>query len=214
MALFTKDPIESSKIAPLYTIGSQRAVLILGLGNPGKEYEKTRHNIGFEALDAFVEAQTGFGGWLTKKDLKAVITTATLGSKRVIAMKPTTFMNLSGEAVQAVQAFYKIPSSDTVVIYDELDLEFGQIRTRTGGGAAGHNGIKSLIQHTGDQFHRVRIGINSPHRTKNAEKDFVLKQFSQEEQGHLKDLHREVTAILTEYIYGGQLPADTRSFLV
>lgn len=214
MGLFTKKPTQTSKTAPLYTIGSQKTVLLVGLGNPGKEYTGTRHNIGFEALEAFVEAQDEFSDWVAKKDLKCQLTSAVLGSTHVIAIKPTTFMNLSGEAVQAVQSFYKIPASDTVVVYDELDIEFGQLRTRTGGGAAGHNGIKSIIQHTSDSFHRLRIGINSPHRTKNEEKDFVLKKFSKAEQGQLAHLNREVSAILTEYIFGGQLPPETRSFVV
>lgn len=214
MGLFTKKPTQTSKTAPLYTIGSQKTVLLVGLGNPGKEYQGTRHNIGYEALEAFVAAQSEFSDWVAKKDLKCLLSSGTLGATRVIAIKPTTFMNLSGEAVQAVQNFYKIAASQTVVIHDELDLQFGQLRTRTGGGAAGHNGIKSVIQHGTDTFHRIRIGINSPHRVKDEEKDFVLKKFSKEEQAHLSNLHREVSAILTEYIFSGDLPAETRSFIV
>ena len=214
MGLFSKKPTQSSSTAPLYTIGGQKTILIVGLGNPGKEYEHTRHNIGFDCINAFVSAHSEFGAWIVKKDVKCQLTSATLGSTRVIAIKPTTYMNLSGEAVQAVQKFFKLSDIDTVVIHDELDIDFGQIRTRVGGGSAGHNGLKSLLQHTGEGFGRVRIGINSEHRTKNDEKDFVLKAFSKEEQGQLKNLEREVTSILTEYIFGGQLPTETRNFLV
>lgn len=214
MGLFARNPIESSKTAPLYTVGSQKTFLIVALGNPGDEFAGTRHNIGFAAIDAFVSNQSEFAGWVTKKDLKCLQATATLGSNRVIVIKPTTFMNLSGEAVHAAQAFYKVSPDNTVVVYDELDLDFGTLRMRSGGGSAGHNGIKSIISHTSDSFHRVRIGINSEHRQKNDEKDFVLKAFSKAEQAELPHLYKEVTAVLTEYIFGGQLPTETRSFIV
>ena len=140
--------------------------------------------------------------------------TATFGDKRVVAIKPTTFMNLSGEAVRSVQHFYKIPITHTAVVYDELDLDFGQIRIRSGGDSAGHNGIKSIIAQTDDSFGRIRIGINSEHRTKNDEKDFVLKKFSAEEKKLLPSLHREIDSLLIEYIYRGQLMPETRSFLI
>lgn len=189
-------------------------MLVVGLGNPGKEYDNTRHNVGFRCVDAFVYAHEAFGNWMVKRDLKCLITTATLGASRVIVIKPTTFMNLSGEAVQAVQNFYKTSPKDTVVVYDELDLTFGQIRLREQGSSAGHNGIKSIIQHTGEDFGRIRIGINNEQRAKNDEKDFVLKNFSKEEQAELPNLDREVTAVLTEWVYGGSLPTETRSFLI
>ncbi len=214
MALFTKNPFETSTSAPLYTVGGQKTILIVGLGNPGKEYEGTRHNIGFRAVEAFVRAHQAFAPWTSKKDLKCMLSTATLGSARVIVIKPTTFMNLSGEAVQAVQHFYKITPGETVGVYDELDLEFGKIRLRGSGSSAGHNGIKSIIQHCGEDFGRIRIGINSDKRTKNDEKDFVLKAFSQEENGQLSNMDREVTALLTEYVYSGILPSETRSFVI
>lgn len=214
MGLFTKKPIQTSSSAPLYTVGNQKTILLVGLGNPGKEFAGTRHNVGFMCLDSFVETHEAFSDWIEKKDLKCLITSAQLGAQRVIAIKPTTFMNLSGEAVQAVQHFYKIPNANMVVVYDELDLSFGQIRVREGGSSAGHNGIKSLSQHCGHDFKRVRIGINNENRGKHDEKDFVLKKFSKEEQGQLKDLTREVTSILTEYIYSEQLPAETRSFII
>ncbi len=214
MGLFTKEPISTNTSAPLYTLGNQRTILLVGLGNPGKEYDGTRHNIGFDALDAFVGSQSEFSGWITKKDLQCQLTTATLGGNRIIAIKPTTFMNESGRAIRAVQDFYKITTADTLVIHDELDIPFGQIRSRIGGGSAGHNGIKSATSHIGDEYGRIRIGINSEHRVKNDEKDFVLKKFSKEEQGQLGNLQKEVTALLTEYLYGGSLAAETRSFLI
>lgn len=214
MGLFSKKPTQTSSSAPLYTIGNQKTILLVGLGNPGKEYISTRHNVGFECLDAFVSATSEFGGWVTKKDLSCVLTSTILGSNRVIAIKPTTFMNDSGRAVRAVQDFYKITPANIVIIHDELDIPFGQIRSRVGGGSAGHNGIKSVTNHIGDAYGRIRIGIDSPHRIKNNEKDFVLKSWSKEEQAHMSALHKEVTALLTEYLYGGTLAVETRNFTV
>src|SRR4029078_6482586 len=139
---------------------------------------------------------------------------ARLGDTQVIAIKPTTFMNLSGEAVQAVAHFYKTPAERILAVYDEIDIDFGQIRMRMGGGSAGHNGVKSLIEHLGEGFGRVRIGIGpkTPEQIDSA--DFVLAKFTSEQQAHLKNLTQETSAILSEYIYGGQLPHETRSFIV
>lgn len=210
MALFQRKPtIESS--VPLYTFSAQKTVLIIGLGNPSEEYDYTRHNIGFLCVDIFAK-DNNFDPWILKKDLKSEMTQATMGQTRVILAKPQTFMNKSGEAVQAIMHFYKISPQDVLVIHDELDIQFGQIRCRMGGGAAGHNGIKSLIQHIGGDFGRIRIGIGpKTHETMDSA-DFVLQRFSDEERNKLKNLSREVTAILTETIYGGDLPHETRSF--
>jgi PTH1 family peptidyl-tRNA hydrolase len=210
MALFQKRPDASSHL-PVYSLGLTRTLLIVGLGNKGKEYHGTRHNIGFAAVDELASRQ-GFDQWIEKKDLKCQLTTNTVGESRVILVKPTTFMNLSGEAVQAVMHFYKIPLQQVLVIHDELDIPFGQIRTRNGGSAAGHNGIKSLIQHIGEEFGRVRIGIQA--ETPMEASDFVLAQFSKKEQAEIPALLKETTAILTEYIHGGSLLQETRSFLI
>lgn len=209
MALFQKKPELSSNL-PLYTLGLNKTLLIVGLGNPGK-YDGTRHNIGFAALDELAAKQS-FEPWTLKKDLKCLLTSQTMGDNRVLLIKPTTFMNLSGEAVQAVMHFYKIPLQQVVVVHDELDIPFGQIRTRTGGSSAGHNGIKSVTQHVGEEYGRIRIGIQAATPMETA--DFVLTTFSKSEQEHMPELLRETTAILSEYIYGGQLMAETRSFIV
>jgi PTH1 family peptidyl-tRNA hydrolase len=209
VALFQKKPDISSNL-PLYTLGLTKTLLIVGLGNPGK-YEGTRHNIGFAALDTLAEKQS-FEPWIVKKDLKCLMTTQTMGDNRVILIKPTTFMNLSGEAVQAVMHFYKIPLEQVVVVHDELDIPFGQIRTRVGGSSAGHNGIKSVTQHIGADYGRIRVGIKAD--TPMEASDFVLAAFSKDEQAHMTELLRETTAVITEYIYGGQLLVETRSFIV
>lgn len=214
MALFQKKTTNTSSTAPLYTIGGQSTMLIVGLGNPGKEYIKTRHNAGFISVDAFVKAHDELSEWVIKKDLFCQISTGIMGATRVIVIKPTTFMNESGRAVQAVQSFYKIPPIQTVVLHDELDINFGQIRTRNGGGAAGHNGIKSIISHCGDDFGRIRIGINNQHKPTHDTSDFVLKPFNDTEQSHIAALTREIESILIEIIYRGNVQPETRSFII
>jgi peptidyl-tRNA hydrolase, PTH1 family len=209
MGLFQKKPDVSSS-APLYTVGNQRSVLIIGLGNPGKEHEATRHNIGFLALDDFA-AKNDFPAWTNKKDLKATLTYRNLGDTRVILLKPQTFMNNSGLAAKNIQAFYKIPNSSTLAIYDELALKFGQLRARVGGSDAGHNGMKSLIQHIGEDFARLRLGISSDHSDEKEASAFVLSKFSKEEAAKLPAILNEAGVMLTEYIFSGSLPHETRA---
>lgn len=192
-------------------MGLNKTIVIAGLGNPGKEYAGTRHNIGFEVVEALANKQE-FDPWIEKKDLKSLITSKTIGNARVILVKPTTFMNLSGEALRAITHFYKVEPGNTLVVHDELDIPFGQIRTRMGGSSAGHNGIKSVTQHLGQDYGRVRIGVKAS--TKMDTSDFVLAKFSKEEQAEMPSLTKEALAILTEYIYSGELPHETRSFIV
>lgn len=213
MALFQRRP-EAGHAVQYYTLGQNKTLLIVGLGNPGKEYDGTRHNIGFVTLDAFAEANN-FDSWINKKDLKCEMASGRLGDTQVILIKPTTFMNLSGEAAQAVAHFYKIPVERIIAVYDEIDIEFGQIRLRKGGSSAGHNGVKSLIQHLGEDFGRVRIGIGPKTPEQMDSADFVLAKFSSEQQAQLKNLTRETTAILSEYVFSdGQLPTETRNYFV
>lgn len=209
MGLFQKNPFVQAEQQALYSLGQEKTVLIVGLGNKGKKYDGTRHNIGFACVEAFALAHE-FPIWQNKKDLKSQITSKTLGGTRVMLAKPQTFMNLSGEAVRAVARFYKIHDNDIVVVHDELDIPFGQIRMRIGGSAAGHNGLKSLLQHIDEIFGRIRIGIKA--ETKMDPVDFVLAKFSKEEKPLIKPLTREVVSILTEYVYKGELEPETRSF--
>ena len=196
--------------APLYSIGAHKTVLVIGLGNPGKQYGGTRHNIGFEVLDHFAK-QNDFPAWIAKKDLKCELTVRSLGENQVILCKPTTFMNLSGEAAQAVQHFYRVYNPQTLATYDELAIPLGQLRTRLGGTDAGHNGVKSLIQHMGDDFGRLRVGIGSEISKKTDSSDFVLGKFTKEEQGIIPKILQEANALITEYIFSGTLPHDTRT---
>lgn len=212
MALFQRQP-QASDTLKYYTLGQNKSILVIGLGNIGTEYEHTRHNIGFVCLDAFAKINN-FDPWVNKKGLKCQIASGQLGETRVLLCKPTTFMNLSGEAVGAVAHFYKIPTDQMVAVYDEIDIDFGQIRTRVGGSSAGHNGVKSLIQHLGENFGRVRVGIGPKTHEKMDSAHFVLAKFSSEQQAQLKNLTQETSAILSEYVYGGQLSHETRNFLV
>jgi PTH1 family peptidyl-tRNA hydrolase len=213
MALFQRRPQTSNPIT-FTTVGLNRNLLIVGLGNPGKEYDGTRHNVGFACIDAFVDKAPDMGPWIDKKDLKCHMATGQMGETRVIAIKPTTFMNNSGEAVQAVSHFYKIHPDQIVVVHDELDIDFGQIRIRKGGSPAGHNGIKSVTEHMGEDYGRVRIGIGPKRPAQIDSADFVLKKFTKDELSHMDELTREVSAILSETIYGSELPNETRNFLV
>ncbi len=213
MALFQKQPIREELVVP-YTLSmpSSKTALIVGLGNPGDNYVRTRHNMGFMALDFFA-AQQGFPVWKDNKKWQASVTEHNIGGTRTILLKPATFMNDSGRSVQAVAAFYKIAPIDIVVVHDELSIDFGQIRTRIGGQAAGHNGIKSIMAAIDENFGRIRVGIKNDTTAKVDASNFVLGQFSKVEQSYLEDIHGEVAGILTEYLYGGKLPHDTRSIV-
>lgn len=211
MALFQKRPELGSSIR-FTTYGMNKNLLIVGLGNPGKEHDLTRHNTGFYCLDAFAK-KMGFDDWVHKKDLQCLMTKQTVNETAVYLCKPQTFMNLSGETVQALCHFYKIQPSDVVVVQDELDLDFGKIRLGTGGSSAGHNGIKSVTKLLGtEDYGRVRIGIGpkTPEQIDSA--DFVLQKFSGDQQADLPKLAKEVNAILSEYVYGAPRTAETRSF--
>ena len=151
--------------------------LIIGLGNPGKEYEKTRHNTGFMVLDKVAEKldvhidQNKFNGLYVKLKYKG---------EDVILLKPQTFMNLSGESVRKVMDFFKINVDDILVIYDDMDMPVGKLRLRQNGSAGGHNGIKNIILHTGSQqFCRIRVGIGRHPYMKVV--DYVLSRFTKEE---------------------------------
>ena len=136
--------------------------LIVGLGNPGGQYDNTRHNVGFAVADELAR-RGGFS--IQRVKFKALTNTATIGGQGALVMKPTTYMNLSGEAVGEAARFYKLSPDRVLVISDDVDLPLGKLRLRTGGSAGGHNGLKSVIQHLGsDQFPRLKVGVGGkPH---------------------------------------------------
>jgi peptidyl-tRNA hydrolase, PTH1 family len=153
--------------------------LIVGLGNPGREYRANRHNAGFMLLDRLVERHK----WMafTKRQGKALITTGLLGQASLVLAKPQTFMNLSGEAVSALLRFYDLPLERLLVIVDEIDLPLGTLRLRPDGGSAGHNGMRSIIEQLGTEvFPRLRLGVGRPTGAK-AAAGYVLRDFRGED---------------------------------
>ncbi|MFE8704036.1 aminoacyl-tRNA hydrolase [Cytobacillus sp. FJAT-54145] len=153
--------------------------LIIGLGNPGKQYDKTRHNIGFDIIDALSER---LNIPLDNSKLKGLYGMGHVNGEKVFLLKPLTYMNLSGESIRAVMDYYDIDLKDIVVIYDDLDLPVGKIRLRQKGSAGGHNGIKSTIAHVGSQeFNRIRVGVDRPSNGMKVT-DYVLGRFTKEEQ--------------------------------
>ena len=153
--------------------------LIIGLGNPGLEYLNNRHNVGFMALD-HLYAHFKIENWRTK--LEGLFATTSFGSEKIILVKPQTFMNLSGSCVAKFKQFFKITAADIFVIYDDIDLGFGEIKIKQGGGDAGHKGVRSISQHLQTKdFNRIRLGIGRP-RTKEEVSHFVLSNFSKTEK--------------------------------
>jgi PTH1 family peptidyl-tRNA hydrolase len=210
MALFQRRPANYNQNLS-YTIAySGATMLVVGLGNPGKKYDSTRHNVGFAVLDKFLEANE-FEPFKESKKFRGFIAERVLGSCRVILFKPSTYMNLSGEAVRLVADYYKIDPANLIAVYDELSLDFGVIRSRIGGQSAGHNGIKSLIQHLGSGFGRLRIGINNDFAQKQDSTDFVLAKFTKEEQAKTSSLVNESCNMLTEFIFSGKVSEETRT---
>ena len=155
--------------------------LFVGLGNPGAKYAHNRHNIGFMALDRIAEDHQ-FTPWRSK--FQGQICDGTLAGQKVLLLKPTTFMNLSGQSVGAAVRFHKIPLDQVTVFHDELDLAPGKLRLKQGGGHAGHNGLRSLHAHLGADYRRVRLGIGHP-GYKDAVAGFVLRDFATVDQNWL-----------------------------
>ena len=163
--------------------------LWVGLGNPGAKYAGNRHNIGFMAMDR-IAADHGFTPW--RKAFQGLVSEGRLGAEKVALLKPETFMNLSGQSVQAAVAFWKLPLTDLTVFHDELDLAPGKLRLKQGGGHAGHNGLRSIHGHLGDNYARIRLGIGHPgHKDKVA--PYVLSDFAKAEQDWLEDLLRGIS---------------------
>ncbi len=153
--------------------------LIAGLGNPGREYVGTRHNVGFEVADAICAK---YDIKLNKEKFRAVFGDGRIAGEKVIVVKPQTYMNLSGEAIREIADWYKIDDEDIIIIYDDVSLPVGKLRIREKGSAGGHNGIKNIIyQLQSDIFPRIKIGVGAPEHKDYDMKDYVLGHFSDEE---------------------------------
>ena len=168
-----------------------KPILIVGLGNPGPEYATTRHNVGFMAVDAMAGDVT----WKKEKD--ALTAKGEIAGHPVIFAKPQTFMNDSGRAVLALMTFYKLPLENLVVIHDDMDLKNGDMRTKIGGGSAGHNGIKSIDAAVGREYKRIRIGIGHPRDFESPMDpvDWVLGKFSTEQLTQIKKAISEIPVL-------------------
>jgi len=152
-------------------------LLLVGLGNPGPEYARNRHNIGFMAVDEIVRRH-GFGPW--RRRFQGQTCDGVVGEEKIPALEPQTYMNLSGPSVGEAMRFFKLTPADVVVFHDELDLAPGRLRAKRGGGAGGHNGLRSIDEHIGKDYWRVRIGIGHPGH-KDAVSGYVLHDFSKSE---------------------------------
>jgi PTH1 family peptidyl-tRNA hydrolase len=165
------------------------AFLLIGLGNPGKDYAANRHNVGFMAIGAITDSY-GFSPW--KKAFGGAICEGVIDKKKVFAFMPLSYMNNSGDPAGEISRFYKIAPEHTVVLHDELDLPLGKLRVKKGGGHGGHNGLKSLDSHIGQDYWRVRIGIGHP-GDKDMVSDYVLSDFSKAEKPAVELMNQEIT---------------------
>ncbi len=169
--------------------------LIVGLGNIGKEYENTRHNMGFMLVDRYLEYRNITDKF--KEKFNAMYVETTINNEKVIFIKPTTYMNNSGIAVRAFVDFYKLSSEDILVISDDLDLDLGKFRLRRNGSSGGHNGLKSIISHLGtDDFKRLRIGISND---KDDVINYVLSKFSKKELNEIDEMFNTLVNVLDDY---------------
>ncbi|MBL8610768.1 MAG: aminoacyl-tRNA hydrolase [Myxococcales bacterium] len=168
-------------------------LLVVGLGNPGKKYAGNRHNVGFVVVDELARAMPDF-----REKFSGVFTRGSLAGEDVVVLKPLTFMNVSGDSVQPASAFHKIGVREVVVVHDELDLPFGEVRVKVGGGHAGHNGLRSIIDRMGSpDFTRVRVGVGRPPPGFRGDvADYVLSDFDAIERASLPDVvKRAVEAV-------------------
>lgn len=174
--------------------------LIVGLGNPGKEYERTRHNIGFETIDLLAKE---YNIELNKLKFKAIYGEGRIAGKKVYLMKPTTYMNNSGEAVRAFADYYKIDSENILVVADDIDIPFASIRIKKNGSGGSHNGLKSIVKTLGSKdFPRLKIGIGQKHENQDLA-SFVLGKFSKEEMVDVENAINLAKSALVEALESG-----------
>ncbi|MCH2188733.1 aminoacyl-tRNA hydrolase [Candidatus Gracilibacteria bacterium] len=172
--------------------------LVIGLGNYGNEYKNTRHNAGFLFVDFFTK-KYGFSDWKLESKFFAEVSSGNYQGQKTLFIKPQTYMNLSGKAVQKIIQFYKIPVEDIVIIYDDISMEFGKIRLRETGSAGGQNGVKDIIRVLGNDFKRIKIGIGKDEKYETS--DWVLSKFREEELIELEnEIFPKIIDILQEKI--------------
>jgi PTH1 family peptidyl-tRNA hydrolase len=181
--------------------------MIVGLGNPGPDYDDTRHNAGFWLVDLL--AQRHGGSFRAERKFSAEIATSRVGGADVLLLKPQTFMNRSGQAVQAATAYLKIPVEQVLVAHDDLDLPPGTARLKLGGGHGGHNGLRDLIAHLGPNFWRLRLGIGHPGNRAEVI-DYVLRRPAREEEALIREALTEAADVIPIMLGRGEQPAMHR----
>ena len=170
-------------------------ILIVGLGNPGKQYEQTRHNLGFDVIDYMANK---YNIDVNREKFKGICGEGFIENKKVILLKPLTYMNLSGESIRELANFYKLEDDEIIVVYDDISLDIGRLRIREKGSAGGHNGIKSIIQNLGgDKFPRVKVGVGQP---KDNLVNHVLGKFSKEDREHIEKVIPVVSDAIVEIV--------------
>ena len=170
-------------------------ILIVGLGKPGKQYEQTRHNIGFDVIDYMANK---YNIDVNREKFKGICGEGFIENKKVILLKPLTYMNLSGESIRELANFYKLEDDEIIVVYDDISLDIGRLRIREKGSAGGHNGIKSIIQNLGgDKFPRVKVGVGQP---KDNLVNHVLGKFSKEDREHIEKVIPVVSDAIVEIV--------------
>ncbi len=188
--------------------GGSVSWILVCLGNPGREYAETRHNVGFLTADLLAEKK---GVKIDRLKFKSLTGTVDLGGEKVLVMKPQTYMNLSGEAVGEAARFYKIPAERVLVISDDVSLPLGKMRIRGNGSAGGHNGLKNIIQHLGtDAFPRIKVGVGAPAHPEHEMVDWVIGKFSKDERKALDDMLKKAMDATECVIRDGVQKAQNR----
>lgn len=188
--------------------GGSVSWLLVCLGNPGREYAETRHNVGFLTADLLAEKKNVK---IDRLKFKALTGTVELGGEKVLVMKPQTYMNLSGEAVGEAARFYKLPPERVLVVSDDVSLPLGKMRIRANGSAGGHNGLKNIIQHLGtDAFPRIKVGVGAPAHPEHEMVDWVIGKFSKEERKALDDMLKKTVDAAECVIRDGVQKAQNR----
>lgn len=187
---------------------SGETIAVVGLGNPGREYENTRHNVGFWLVDCLAE-RLGVE-WALKREFEAFLAQGRRGGRRVLLARPRTYVNLSGRSVGEICRYYRLQPSSVIIVYDDLNIELGRIKISDGGSAGGHNGLESLIQRIGPSFARFRIGIGPKQPREMDMKDFVLGRFTEEQWAALRARKEEFLEGLMLLIDSGAKSAMNR----
>lgn len=181
--------------------------LIVGLGNPGVEYQETRHNLGFMVLDYYANSRKATP-WQQKLKFNALVSELQITDEKVLLVKPTTYYNLVGEAIQKIRRFYRIDLGDLLVIHDEMALPMGVVRTRQGGSDAGNNGVRNIVATNGAEFARVRVGsgltpnINGDTQPTNDRRDYVLGRLTVNEQKTIDNEQSTIADVIDDFVRG------------